>query len=599
MRISTAQLFQQSIQQIQQRQADINELVEKISSGRAQLRPSDDPFVAARSLEMQQKIARTDQFQENIVLARTNLATQDTVLQDVNVALQRVRELAVQANNASLTAENRAQIAAEVNERISELRQLANTVNADGDFLYAGFRGDTEPFATAVVGALSYIAYQGDDGSRFMQVGDKRQLQTSEPGSDVFQRIRSNNALLTETQAANLGTGQIAPATIVDPTRIGEYAYTFTGAAARNDIMFLDDMAGGQDGVTFTLQGRTYELDVGGGGVLAGNIGVAIAANDPAATIAGLVQAQLAADVTAGDLNNITVTAAGADVQIMSDVATGTTTHTDVATVLATNYAITPAGQTNVSTVTLDGVTYEFRFDNEAALAGNVKVSLGALTAGTTDDQASNFAAAINAQNAGGNTTYSAVADANVTAVQTGAQHNYRIVIKAGGLYDVVDDTLGLNVITDATYTPGQLIAFNGIETAVIGTPNVGDSFSISAGTHQDIFTTVATFAHGLRDPIDDTVTAERIRLTLEDLDAAIDHVSQQQANVGGRLNALETQQDENAAFNLQLRESLSDIADLDYADAVARLEYSLFVLQAAQQSFARVESVSLFDFIG
>lgn len=599
MRVSSNQLFQQSIQQIQQRQADINELVEKISSGRAQLRPSDDPFVAARSLELEQRIARTDQFQENIVLARTNLAAQDTVLQDVNTLLQRVRELAVQANNGSMTSENRAQIAAEVDERLDELRQLANTVNADGDYLYAGFRGDTEPFANTVVGALSYVAYQGDDGSRFMQVGDRRQLQTSEPGSDVFQRVRSSNALLTQPAAANLGTGQIAPATVVDPTRIGEYPYTFTGVAGRNDVTFQDDLAGAQDGVTFALQGRTYELDVGGGGVLAGNIPIVIAANDTAATIAGLAQAQLAADVSAGNLNNITVAAAGADVQILSDVVTGSTTHTDVASTLATNYGITPAGQGNASTVTLDGVTYEFRFDNEAALAGNVKVSLGTLGAGTTDDQASNLAAAINAQNAAGNTTYTGAANANVTGVQTGAQHDYRIRFKAGGLYDVIDDTVGLNVISDAAYTAGQVISFNGIETAVVGTPNVGDTFTITAGTYQDIFTTVATFAHGLRNPIDDTVTAERVRLTLADIDAAIDHISQQQANVGGRLNALETQQDENAAFNLQLRESLSDIADLDYPDAIARLEYSLFVLQAAQQSFARVETISLFDFIG
>jgi flagellar hook-associated protein 3 FlgL len=598
MRLSSAQLFQQSIQQIQQRQADVNKLMEQISSGRAQLRPSDDPFAAARSLDIQQSVSRTGQFQENIVLARANLATQDTVLQDVNVTLQRVRELAVQANNASLTAENRAQIAAEVDERIEQLRQLANTVNADGDFLYAGFRGGTEPFAATVVGALNHIAYQGDDGSRFMQVGDNRQLQTSESGSDVFQRIRSNNALLTETPVANLGTGQIAPATIVDPTRIGQYPYAFTGAAGRNDVTFADDMVGDQDGVTFALQGRTYELDVGGGGVGPGNIGITIAANDTAATIAALVQAQLAADVVAGNLNNITATAAGADVQVLSDVVTSTATHTNVATALATNYAVTPAGQANTSTVTLDGVTYEFRFDNEAALAGNVKVSLGTAAAGTVDDQANNFAAAINAENAAGNTTYNGSANGGVTAVQTGAQHSYRVVFKAGGLYDVIDDTVGLNVITDATYTPGQLIAFNGLQTAVVGTPIAGDFFSISPGTHQDIFTTLSTFAQGLRNPIDDTVTAERIRLTLDDLDAAIDHVSQQQANVGGRLNALETQFDENAAFDLQLRESLSDIADLDYADAIARLEYSLFVLQAAQQSFARVESVSLFDFI-
>lgn len=599
MRISTAQLFQQSIQQMQQRQADIGDLMEKISSGRQHLRPSEDPFVAARSLEIQQKVARTEQFQENIVLARANLAAQDTVLQDVNTGLQRVRELAVQANNASLSAENRAQIAAEVDERIDELVHLANSVNTDGDSLYAGFRGDAQPFVTRVVGALSHIAYQGDDGSRFTQVGEGRQLQTSTAGSDVFQRIRSDSALLTETPAANAGTGQIAPARIVDPTRIGEYPYTFTGTAGRNDVTFVDDVAGAQDGVTFTLQGRTYELDVGGGGVAGANIGITIAANDPAATIAALVEAQLDADVAAGNLNNVTATSVGADVQILSDVVTSSTTHTDVTTALATNYALTPAGQANASTVVLDGVTYEFRFDNEAALGANVKVSLGTAAAGTADDQAGNFAAAITAQNAAGNTTYSADANASITAVQTGAQHAYRVVFKAGGLYDVVDDTVGLNVITDAAYTPGQTIAFNGIQTAVAGTPNAGDFFSISGGTYQDIFTTLQTFADGLRNPIDDTVTAERIRLTLQDLDAAIEHTSQQQARVGGRLNALDTQSDENAAFHLQLTESLSDIADLDYADAIARLEHSLFVLQAAQQSFARVEGVSLFDFIG
>ena len=367
MRISSAQMYQQAVQQLQQRQHDVSELVEKISAGREQLRPSDDPFVAARSLELEQSVTRNEQFQENIVLARANLAQQDNVLQDVTTLLQRVRELAVQSNNAALTEENRAQIASEVDERVSELVHLANSVNADGDYLFAGFRGDTQPFTQDSSGGLTTVAYGGDDGRKFMQVGDNRQLQTGEAGSDVFQRIRSANALSTTAAQANAGTGQIVPAMVHDPTLIGSWPQTFTGTAGRNDITFVNDVAGAQDGVTLQLQGRTYELDVGGGGVGAGNIPVVITAGDSADVIAGLVAAQLDADVAGGNLNNISVASVGADLQIQSDVVTATTTHTNVTTLLGQTYGIGPAGQINGGTVVFDGVTYEFRFDNEAA----------------------------------------------------------------------------------------------------------------------------------------------------------------------------------------------------------------------------------------
>ena len=228
-----------------------------------------------------------------------------------------------------------------------------------------------------------------------------------------------------------------------------------------------------------------------------------------------------------------------------------------------------------------------------------MKVSLGTAGAGTTDDQAANLAAAVTAQNVASNTTFTATAAGSTAHVATGSPHTYRIVFNAGATYDVIDDTVGMTLVSAAPFTPAQPIEFNGIRTSISGTPNAGDVFNIAPGTHQDVFTTLTSFASGLRNPVDSTVTAARTESTLSDLDAALDHLLEHQAQVGGRLNALDAQENENAAFNLQLRETLSDLTDLDYADAIARLEYSLFVLQAAQQSFARVEGVNLFDFLG
>ena len=50
--------------------------------------------------------------------------------------------------------------------------------------------------------------------------------------------------------------------------------------------------------------------------------------------------------------------------------------------------------------------------------------------------------------------------------------------------------------------------------------------------------------------------------------------------------------------FSLQLTESLSELRDLDYAEALSLLSQQLFGLEAAQQTFARTQSLSLFRFL-
>ena len=88
------------------------------------------------------------------------------------------------------------------------------------------------------------------------------------------------------------------------------------------------------------------------------------------------------------------------------------------------------------------------------------------------------------------------------------------------------------------------------------------------------------------------------VSISLDNLDQSLDKVSQVRADLGVRLNQVENQLDINESFNLQLRETLSEIQDLDYAEAVTRFNLELTALQAAQQAYVKMQGLSLLNYL-
>ena len=81
-------------------------------------------------------------------------------------------------------------------------------------------------------------------------------------------------------------------------------------------------------------------------------------------------------------------------------------------------------------------------------------------------------------------------------------------------------------------------------------------------------------------------------------LDVAIGHIADAQAAIGARLNAVESQENVNADYLVQVKSTLSDTQDLDYTEAVSRLEQQQIGLQASQQTFTKIQGLSLFNFL-
>jgi len=84
----------------------------------------------------------------------------------------------------------------------------------------------------------------------------------------------------------------------------------------------------------------------------------------------------------------------------------------------------------------------------------------------------------------------------------------------------------------------------------------------------------------------------------LDQLDTAIGRLLEVRAQVGARLNVLDSQDATNQDFKLSIESTKANIEDLDIAEAISRFNLQVVSLQAAQQAFVKVQGLSLFNLL-
>ena len=184
MRISTSWAQQTAVNSMLDQQSRLQQTQMQLSTGKKILTPSDDPAAAARIIDLNQSIKQAEQYQSNINTARQRLTLEEGVLQNATDILQRVNELGVQGLNATNSPSDRTAIAFEMEELNQQLVGLANTKNANGEYLFSGFKSATQPFSKNTVGGG--YTYAGDAHQRPIQIGETRQIADSDCGSNVF-----------------------------------------------------------------------------------------------------------------------------------------------------------------------------------------------------------------------------------------------------------------------------------------------------------------------------------------------------------------------------------------------------------------------------
>lgn len=188
MRISNKLFQDQSINALLDRQVKLSKTELQLATGRRVLTPADDPVSSALALSLRETQQITEQHQLNAEAAKARLGIEDETLAGAVNLLQRIRELAVQATSDTYSPADRQAIALEVRERLNELVGLANTKDANGEYIFAGYQGTTRPFNETAPGVF---AYAGDDGQRELQIGPERRIAVGDSGLDVFMDVQT------------------------------------------------------------------------------------------------------------------------------------------------------------------------------------------------------------------------------------------------------------------------------------------------------------------------------------------------------------------------------------------------------------------------
>jgi flagellar hook-associated protein 3 FlgL len=226
MRVSSDTLRSAFLAALDDARRRVVETQHQVSTGLRINSPSDDPVAAARVAHLDASLARLDQYQANATLARNQLGLEEESLTEAISHLQRIRELTLQGNSASMSAGDRHVIATEIRQHREALLTIANTTDVDGRYLFAGYRESTTPFTISAGGG---VAYNGDQGQRTLQISDSRFVAVNDSGAEVFQRIpEGNGTFVLNANGANTGTGTLGSSGVVNPASWVADTYTIT-----------------------------------------------------------------------------------------------------------------------------------------------------------------------------------------------------------------------------------------------------------------------------------------------------------------------------------------------------------------------------------
>ena len=504
-RIATANFYERSLTNLRTRQSALDRAQMELATGKKILRPSDDPTGANTAIRLRKEIEVSDRYiTAQTTAERFNLLSENAVATMTDV-LFRTEELLLTSTNGTMDANSLGAIAEELKERLIQFEGVANTKNANGDFIFSGYQTETMTYEKDEFG---YNTYQGDSGQREVLIAAGFQLKVNDPASDFIENVPSSGSSYIPTRnPANPSNSEISMGFVVkqkefENTTPPNYTAPYT-------VNFLGGAAAGQ---------------------------VRVEVRDNGGTVVPLEPNKGAfADITPGtaiEFNGIEI-------------------------------------KTQNSPPPQAGDTFQLEESNQTSILWTLQRAIDAMTMVDTS-----YRAAADAANASAATLNLG----NIT--EPGSDHefdDYTVNILAGGQYEVYGSD-GSLVAGPMDYTAANQIKFRGIEFDIGGTPVAGDTFHI-----------------------DRPISQARVELVdglLNEVKAGLTSIDNVRSEMGARLNAVEVEL--NAQFRYQeiTRATLADVEEIDIYEAVNNLESNKVGLQAAQQSFAKIQNLSLFNYI-
>lgn len=479
MRVSTAMIYDTGVATMQQQTANLLKLQEQLSTQQSILTPSDNPVAAAQALQVTQANNINTQYATNQNYADDALGLSESTLDSAGTLLQSMYQSLVHLGNGSLTDQDRQSIATSLTAGFNQLMGYANQQDGLGNYLFAGYRGDTQPFTGSITNG---VTYQGDDGVRTLAVSPTRNIQTSDSGSNIFMSI-PDTSVPFQANATSTNTGDAVM-----------YGQTITNPAAWSA----------------TSNTQTYNVSFD---------------NPSTATAPAL-------SYTITDYQGNTV---------------NTGTYTPAVVTLPDATTMNLKGTPNLG-------------DSYLSANGQYKVVF--------DDPSSAPA---------GSYSYT-IFDATTGDPEAGFQN--------------------------LSYTPASIALPNGAQVNMAGTPAPGDSFAIRPSGTVSVFSVLSSIVAATQQPYAtaDTQTKnaynQQLASAISDVQSAMDNILTYRASIGARQQELTSLQSANTTRGISYQSTLDRLQNVDMAKTISDFTQTQVSLQAAQLSFTKITSLSLFNYL-
>ncbi len=536
MRISTSWAQQLGVNAMNSQQVKMSKTQMQLSSGLAILSPSDDPAASVKILDLQESIGKTTQYQDNIEVARSRLNIEESSLESAENIMIRAKELTVQALNAPLTAEDQQSIKYEIDQMLKEMVGVSNTKNANGEFIFSGDFSTTP--AVAWDPKTESYAYQGGINQRTLDVAPERRIADGDLGSSIFTEIDSVSQEAKTTVNGVEKNQRSVFDTLQSLSNALAKKYEVPEATVTGDRFM-------QFGADYSGAPTTFNLTAENG------TAVPVTLNAKYADLEAVVTAINATPALA--TNKIEARSNGNQIEFIS-----TTTG-------------------KVSSIKIDANTGSFLtdFGFSDGETGN-GADIGGALAGNKTSTFLNYATTpatfeLNDQ------------DGNKQTISLGANYANHAALIADIQGQISGSAIDGKIEIGGTANP---VTFKSISS--------GGGASIQINQLTGDFLKNTGFTSGSIGRVFNTTAND----VLADLDLALNNFLKVRTSVGARMHALDNQESQNEKFVLDMKSTLSDIQDLDYAEAISRFNVEQTALQAAQQAYSRVQKLSLFNYL-
>ncbi|SFQ24903.1 flagellin [Salibacterium halotolerans] len=551
--------------QMSQNRSDMQDSMEKLSSGQRINSAADDAAGLAISEKMRGQIRGLDQASRNSQDAISMIQTAEGALSETHSILQRTRELAVQASNDTNTETDRGEIQKEVNQLTSEINRIGNTTEFNTQSLLKG-DGQSNLDKTGLVDDVTLqngAAKQTTEASKTTTItgaaSENASISINLGGQDLTVNFEANDS----NSDVEAGTGYNVQSNSASVDVSGTPSTDNTAAGARDALQKVIDSNEVLKG-NYEVSGSGSDITVSAvkGGDFEGQAGNGSIADS---TVTQGTGTSLAQTVTQNETGSTTA-------------AQSASTSIDFSGVTSDSAVKDLAG----TGMTINGQQVEFYNANEGEYNGdatgvNISNAIGA--SNRSESLVDNISSQLGSELEGVNVKEGGSASELAIEAKEGGVDGNNISVTDGGKQEAFQATfqVGANNGQSMTIEVNDMRANALGLTGEAGEEGFSESNNVTNGTNNN------TVEAAL-----DLTSSESASKAIETISSAIEQVSSQRSNLGSFQNRLDHTINNLETSSENLSSAESRIRDVDMAKEMMEQTRASTLAQASQSMLAQ-----------